>query len=232
MTSTTRRGLLLAAGLLLGWLGSALLLSTSPFQWPPALVVLAVLLRTVLQTGLFIVAHDAMHGSLWPGRPRANRLLGQAALMLYAALPYERCQRNHGLHHRHAGTAEDPDHHPAAAPGFWRWYGRFMASYLGIGQLTLLVGGWLVAMGLAARLWSAPLATVVLYGAMPLLFSSLQLFVVGTYLPHRGASGPHRARSLAWPEWLSLLGCFHFGYHLEHHAFPDLPWHQLPAARR
>ena len=70
---------------------------------------------------------------------------------------------------------------------------------------------------------------------LPLLLSALQLFVVGTVLPHRRAEAcgnRHRAESLALPPWLSLLACYHFGYHWEHHAFPHLAWHQLPQARR
>jgi len=34
------------------------------------------------------------------------------------------------------------------------------------------------------------------------------------------------------PEWLSLLACYHFGYHLEHHQDPQLAWHELPRRRR
>ncbi len=241
MTSSTRRGLGLAAGLVLGWLGSwALLLPTTLGQLPLALVGGAVVLRTMLQTGLFIVAHDAMHSTLWPDRPEANRRIGQLALLLYAALPYERCRRNHVLHHRHAGTHRDPDHHPDGQPSVWRWYGGFMAAYLSPGQLTGLVLSWLVLAALGFRVSASPLLNVLLYGALPTLLSSLQLFVVGTYLPHRGAV-PHRGageipghqpRSLAWPCWLSLLSCYHFGYHWEHHAYPHLAWHELPAARR
>ncbi|MEB3259938.1 MAG: fatty acid desaturase [Cyanobacteriota bacterium] len=241
MTSSTRRGLGLAAGLLLGWLGSwALLLPTTLGQLPLTLVGGAVVLRTLLQTGLFIVAHDAMHSTLWPDRPEVNRRIGQLALLLYAALPYERCRRNHVLHHRHAGTQRDPDHHPDGQPAAWRWYGRFMAAYLSPGQLTGLVLGWLVLAALGSQVSASPVLNVLLYGALPTLLSSLQLFVVGTYLPHRGAvlhrgaeeTPGHEPRSLAWPCWLSLLSCYHFGYHWEHHAYPHLAWHELPAARR
>jgi beta-carotene/zeaxanthin 4-ketolase len=235
LTSSTRRGLGLAAGLVLGWLGSwALLLPTTLGQLPLALVGGAVVLRTMLQTGLFIVAHDAMHSTLWPDRPEANRRIGQLALLLYAALPYERCRRNHVLHHRHAGTHRDPDHHPDGQPSVWRWYGGFMAAYLSAGQLTGLVLSWLVLAALGFRVSASPLLNVLLYGALPTLLSSLQLFVVGTYLPHRGAGEipGHQPRSLAWPCWLSLLSCYHFGYHWEHHAYPHLAWHELPAARR
>jgi beta-carotene ketolase (CrtW type) len=27
------------------------------------------------------------------------------------------------------------------------------------------------------------------------------------------------------------VSCYFFGYHLEHHAYPYLPWWRLPAAR-
>ena len=65
---------------------------------------------------------------------------------------------------------------------------------------------------------------------LPLLLSSLQLFVVGTYLPHR-RHGSGGSISLAWPSWLSLLACYHFGYHREHHDNPTQSWYQLSAAR-
>lgn len=240
MTRATRRGLLLAAALILGWLGSwGLLLPTRLNQLPPAGVGLAILARTLLQTGLFIVAHDAMHGTLWPSQPIANRRIGQLALWLYAALPYEPCRANHGRHHRHSGTPLDPDHHGEGPATVVSWFQRFMAAYLSPSQLTALVVSWLVLAGLAVSVSTSPVANVVLYGALPLLLSSLQLFLVGTYLPHR-PQGPglpevaaaHQPRSLDLPGWLSLIACFHFGYHWEHHAFPHLAWHELPKARR
>ena len=240
MTSATRRGLWLTAGILLGWCGSLLLLlPTSLSTLPPVGVASAVLARTLLQTGLFIVAHDAMHGTLWPGQPLANRRIGQLSLVLYAALPYASCRRNHVLHHRHAGTSRDPDHHGAGDPSIVRWYRRFMAAYLSPWQLTALVLSWLALTGLAAPFSASPVSNVLLYGVLPTLLSSLQLFLVGTFLPHRhggsvvaGAAVDHQPRSLDLPVWLSLLSCYHFGYHWEHHAFPQLAWHELPEARR
>ncbi|MFN9548086.1 MAG: fatty acid desaturase [Cyanobacteriota bacterium] len=240
MTSVTRRGLGLAAGIGLGWLASwVLLLPTSLSHQPIGLVGLAIALRTLLQTGLFIVAHDAMHGTLWPSRPTASRRIGQLALLLYAALPYEPCRVNHALHHRHAGTAADPDHHGVGRGSFVHWYGRFMTAYLSPVQLTALVSSWLALAALAAPFSTSPVSNVLLYGALPALLSSLQLFLVGTFLPHRHGSldssvegGGHEPRSLNLPVWLSLLSCYHFGYHWEHHAFPHLAWHELPAAQR
>jgi beta-carotene ketolase (CrtW type) len=232
LSPTTRRGLLLAALILLGWLATlVLLLPLNPGQLPPALLVLAVLARTFLQTGLFIVGHDAMHGVLVPGNRFWNDGLGRLVLLLYAALPYGPCRQNHHQHHHSPGSAEDPDFHAPGRSSVLAWYGRFMGGYLRPLPLTLLVSAW----GALAVATSA--AAVALFCILPLLLSSLQLFLVGTYLPHRGQgegheADRHRSISLALPEMLSLLACYHFGYHREHHGAPHLAWHELPREYR
>ena len=43
-----------------------------------------VLLRTFVQTGLFIIGHDAMHGTLSPNRSKLNDFIGTASLILYS----------------------------------------------------------------------------------------------------------------------------------------------------
>ncbi|RYD23158.1 MAG: beta-carotene ketolase, partial [Lysobacteraceae bacterium] len=78
----------MAAALVVSWLTIHI---TGIFFWrwswatvPLALVMIAV--QTWLSTGLFIVAHDAMHGALAPTRPQLNRAIGATALSLYACL--------------------------------------------------------------------------------------------------------------------------------------------------
>ncbi|PCJ41244.1 MAG: hypothetical protein COA99_09010 [Moraxellaceae bacterium] len=39
-------------------------------------------------------------------------------------------------------------------------------------------------------------------------------------------------RSATIPSWVSLLACYHFTLHTEHHLFPSAPWHQLPTIKR
>jgi beta-carotene ketolase (CrtW type) len=235
-----RRSQLLATLLVLGWLASlGLGLAWVMHPLPQAgsgfvLIGLAlVLLRSFLQTGLFIVGHDAMHRLLVPGAVGLNDRLGAMVLGLYAALPYGSCRRQHLLHHRHPGEVADPDFHRPGAGSALAWYGQFMGRYLTGRQMACLLTGW----GLLA--WCTSIPAVLLVCTLPLLLSSLQLFLVGTYLPHRRPAGQpcgeHQApavRSLDLPEWLSLLACFHFGYHREHHLAPQLAWHQLPACRR
>lgn len=241
--SGSQRGLLLAALILLGWLVSLiglLGLDLSILAGPSILIpaALAVLLRTLLQTGLFIVGHDSMHGVLMPHARRCNDRLGALALALYAALPYRACRRNHQRHHRCTASVSDPDFHPEPAAGFLGWYVRFMAGYLSAAQMGRLLAAWALLALLARGLSPTGPLNVLLFCTLPLLLSSLQLFGFGTYLPHRGQrSGPGRAAadapaSLNLPGWLSLLACFHFGYHLEHHQNPGLAWFELPAQRR
>lgn len=231
-------GLAWALLLLSAWAGSLVLSLLLPLAGPsaPLRLTLVILQRTVLQTGLFIVAHDAMHGSLLPWAPRWNDRLGRLSLWLYACLPWQACRRNHRRHHQAPAGPVDPDHHGAHPSGPLRWYLRFMATYLTAAQMAALLGSWLLALLLLQPFVGHCLLRLLLFWSLPLLLSSLQLFVFGTYLPHR--QGPrrsqdrHRAASLSWSEPLSLLACFHFGYHWEHHHHPWLPWFRLPAARR
>jgi beta-carotene ketolase (CrtW type) len=81
-----------------------------------------------------------------------------------------------------------------------------------------------------------PPANLILFWAGPALLSTVQLFAFGTYLPHRepdgGYTNRHHACSNDYPVWLSFLTCYHFGYHLEHHQYPNVPWWQLPRKRQ
>lgn len=221
----------MAGGLLLLWLVSLIgLLRIELLALPLWLLVLLVLLRTALQTGLFIAAHDAMHGLLLRGNPVWNRRCGAGLLLLYAGLSYRRCLRQHQRHHQYSGGDRDPDAPLDASVGIWGWYLGFMSRYLTTAQMVRLLSFWMVLALLAAG-WCQILVLCVL----PLWLSSLQLFVFGTYLPHRrqqGQAGWQGPETIAFPEWLSLLACFHFGYHCEHHERPHLAWFELPAEHR
>ena len=221
---------------MLGWLASLVgLLSLDLGQLSWLALAAALVGRTVLQTGLFIVGHDAMHGVLLTGGGKWNDRIGALALACYAALPYGPCRRNHRSHHQAPASADDPDFHADPHVGVWGWYGRFMAGYLTPWQMTRLLGGWVLLALIAEAFSPTGWINVLLFCTLPLLLSSLQLFLIGTYLPHRGQRAPlSRARpdSLNLPSWLSLLACFHFGYHREHHERPDLAWFELPAEHR
>ena len=175
-----------------------------------------------------------MHGGLCPGRQRRNDSLGSIALWLYAALPYGPCRRKHHRHHRASGTAEDPDFCPDGQVPAWWWYRQFMAGYLSWRQMAGLLGSWALLMAIFGGQNSWIWLNILLFCTLPLLISSLQLFVFGTYLPHRQQRSPVYAAhpaSLDLPVWLSLLACYHFGYHRVHHDHPSLRWFELPRMR-
>ncbi len=231
------RGLWLGVIIFGAWLASLLgLLLVDLSRLSPAGLIAAIALRTFLQTGLFILGHDAMHRSLVPGFRSLNDRLGHLALLLYAGLPYRCCRRNHLRHHRSPGSAKDPDFRSRSGDGPWSWYRRFMGNYLSLGQMASLLGAWLCFALLLQAVEPVRAFNVLVFWTVPLVLSSLQLFVFGTYLPHRSSAGSgdgsHQVQSLGFVRIVSLLACYHFGYHWEHHAFPGVPWFRLPELRR
>jgi beta-carotene/zeaxanthin 4-ketolase len=184
-----------------------------------------------LNVGLFIIAHDAMHGSLAPRRPAVNRAFGRVALALYAGFFYDRLVPKHFAHHRAPGTEHDPDFSASHPRRFWPWYLQFLREYFGLAQLLVLSAISAVYLLIGVRY-----ANLLLFWALPAILSSLQLFYFGTFRPHRQEDSDfadgHRARSNGMGWLPSLLSCFHFGYHHEHHLAPHVPWWRLPAERK
>ena len=221
-------GLIVALSIITLW-ALAMVLGLS-YQHPGAGHVtgdlLWVALTTFLSTGVFITAHDAMHGLIAPGNARLNRALGWFATWSYAGLDYDTLERAHHAHHAQPASDADPDFHRGNA-GFIAWYVSFMRQYLSWRQF-----GWLCVLLATMLLYvDLPVWRVAAFWAAPLILSTFQLFIVGTWLPHRPGDylgdGALRARSLDLPPLLSFFACYHFGYHFEHHARPDLPWWRL-----
>ena len=182
-----------------------------------------------LYTGLFIVAHDTMHGSFAPGRDGVNKWVGRVILAWYAGFSWDYMRDAHHQHHATPGTAEDPDFNADDPVRFWPWYLRFFTRYFSWKQVVVLGG-----IGLTYMLLGARFPNLIVMWAVPAILSSVQLFYFGTYLTHRHVDGfadEHNARTNDYPRWLSLLTCFHFGYHHEHHLYPHEPWWRLPARK-
>lgn len=199
---------------------------------PQGTWVLLVLLRTFLQTGIFITAHDAIHGVVSPGNPWLNDRIGSTATLLYALLPYRQLRRNHHQHHRHPATAADPDFTPGNSRNPLTWYWHFMHTYLGGSQRWVLLFGMAAIFGFLALVAKVAIANLLLFWVLPILLSSMQLFYFGIFLPHREPKGGygdrHRASSHHCSPCWSFLACYHFGYHWEHHEYPHVPWYSLP----
>lgn len=243
-------GLLVASLLMVFWIGSlAFLFSVEITQLTPFWIVPAILGRTFSQTGLFIVAHDAIHGAVLPGigassleSRRLNDWIGRIAVTLYALLPYQKLALSHWQHHRHPGQASDPDFHDGIHRNFFAWYLKFMKGYLDIRQRVVLFFG--IGMIFFILHWGVhiPVANLFLFWVLPIVLSSMQLFLFGTYLPHRShradsaesdsAEQFHHVTSSNYPLIWSFFTCYHFGYHWEHHEYPFLPWYRLPSVRQ
>lgn len=224
-------GLPLAFAVLGGWLAVHIFSVffyelTSPFIWTMALIAL----QCWLYTGVFIVAHDTMHGSLAPRSTKTNAILGTVILFVYAGFNWKKMKAAHHAHHTHSGEAGDPDFNIENPKDFWPWYLKFFRQYFRLAQFLVVFGFTLAYV----FIFGAEYLNTILMWAVPAILSSLQLFYFGTYLTHRHKEDfidAHNARSNSYPKWLSLMSCFHFGYHHEHHLFPHEPWWRLPARK-
>ena len=189
---------------------------------------LGILWQTFINTGLFITAHEAMHGLICPQNPRLNRGFGVLAISLYGLFSYEQLLQKHWLHHRYPASIQDPDYHNGKDTSWFLWYVHFLKGYWNWRQFCCLTG---VVILLGYVLGFAPINLGLFWG-LPLVLSSLQLFYFGTFLPHSsppdGYDNFYRAKSINLPVFWSFLSCYHFGYHREHHQYPHVPWWQLP----
>lgn len=184
---------------------------------------LHLLLQSWLFTGLFITAHDSMHGTV-SGNRKLNYTLGFLSTMLYAGMWYPMLIKKHRAHHQWPGTAKDPDYH-VGNQNFFVWWFSFMKAYLTIWQIIIMAV--LFNVGL---IFFTELQLIVLW-IIPAFLSTFQLFYFGTYLPHRlphtSEMQPYNARTQKSNHLWAFLSCYFFGYHSEHHASPRTPWWQL-----
>lgn len=190
----------------------------------------AIFVQAFLHTGLFITAHEAIHKNI-SARRSLNRAIGQLALWLYAGLDYQKLAKSHYQHHRYPGSDKDPDFCRYPGQRFWPWYFSFMQRYQSGKQLWRFLI-WLLAWLTLLQICHISPAAFLSFCLLPLIISSLQLFTFGIFLPHKPSphsqGNAHRASSNNLPVFLSLVVCYHFGYHWEHHQYPQVPWYKLP----
>ncbi len=223
-------GMLLAAAIFTAWLavhlGSMFVfqINTGNFWIVPFIMAL----QCWLSVGMFIVAHDGMHGSLSPSMQRVGQAIGAALLFLYAGFGWRKMRDAHFDHHKYTGTKSDPDYNADNPHHFWPWYTLFLKRYFGAMSVAWV---WTVVLTYYFVLDVPPQNIALLYG-FPAIASSLQLFYFGTYRPHRREetefADVHNARTNSYSVMASLFSCFHFGYHHEHHLSPGVPWWGLP----
>lgn len=189
------------------------------FSWSNPLVYVGIILQMHLYTGLFITAHDAMHGSV-SSHQAINQLIGTLAAGLFAYNSYQDLLPKHHEHHRFVATDKDPDYHEPHA--FWPWYLSFITSYIRWPQMLLMgITFWVLVVFF-------PMTNVILFWMLPSILSTFQLFFFGTYTPHRGLHpNKHKSGTLSKNHLWAFLSCYFFGYHYEHHDSPGTPWWRL-----
>ncbi|MEQ9437555.1 MAG: fatty acid desaturase [Cyclobacteriaceae bacterium] len=197
----------------LGWL-----LSVYSVDFTNPLTYGLMLVQTHLYTGLFITAHDAMHGAVSRHR-NLNKALGSTAAALFAYNSYRKLFPKHHQHHQFVATDKDPDYHGG---GFIPWYLKFAREYVSIWQILLMA----VTYEVLLRFFPKP--NIILFYIIPSLLSTIQLFYFGTFLPHRGEhQNKHHSRTQRKNHVWAFLSCYFFGYHYEHHNTPGVPWWKL-----
>jgi beta-carotene ketolase (CrtW type) len=216
--SPSYTGLFIALLVLGSWVTCIVLLMQWHVNFKNPLLYLFILVQMHLYTGLFITAHDAMHGTIAPDK-RVNDGIGFICTFLYASFWYPKLYTKHHQHHNHVHTGEDPDYHKGT---FIKWYVQFIRNYLSIWQIVIMAVVFNIL-----KIW-IPQPNLLLFWVAPSLLSTLQLFYFGTYLPHKGEhDNKHQSRSLARNHFLAFFSCYFFGYHYEHHDAPWVPWWKL-----
>lgn len=214
-------GIWIACTIILLWtILLAYLLFHFEVDYASPLTYIFILIQTHLFTGLFITAHDSMHGVVSANK-RINKMMGQICTTLFVFNSYRRLFPRHHEHHKHVKTHQDPDYYEG---NFFIWYFHFMKQYVTIWQIVL------AAIMFNILILFVPQTNVMLFWVVPSLLSTFQLFYFGTYLPHKGEhaeNNVHRSRSQKKNHAVAFLTCYFFGYHYEHHHSPRTPWWQL-----
>jgi beta-carotene ketolase (CrtW type) len=187
------------------------------------ITILHILIQGYLYTGLFITAHDAMHGTVSSNK-KLNTFVGKLASFLFAGLSYNKLITNHKLHHKFPGTENDPDFY-VKSQNFFVWVFMFMKRYSTILQIIIMAVVFNIL-----KIWFAEIK-IWLFWVIPAFAGTVQLFYFGTYKPHKyphtQAMSPHNARTLRKNHLWAMLSCYFFGYHYEHHSYPHIPWWKL-----
>ncbi len=181
------------------------------------------LAQIFLYTGLFITAHDAMHGSVHKNS-LINKSVGYISTFLFAGMSYKKLINNHRKHHAFSGTEDDPDYSHENQNIFY-WFGLFMFRYLSLTQLIIM------ALIFNLLKFTSAEISVWMFWALPAILSSFQLFYFGTYIPHKQPHTekmmPYNSRTLKKNALYAFITCYFFGYHYEHHFSPHTPWWNL-----
>jgi fatty acid desaturase len=234
-------------------LGVGLVASAGPWTLVPAMIVLGVGLAT-----LFAPIHETMHLTAFKSR-RANAIVGWI-VACPSLLNWHFYTVFHLAHHRHTqDPALDPELTPPP-PGAWGGYiARVSGLNYWRARLAVVRDCWRGDLSaypyIPARAAARIIRSVRLMSALMVALSALSMALIGWWAPlvfwilpqmlgqpllrlyllteHTGCSlddnGLTNTRTTLTNLATRLL-MWNMGYHTEHHLYPSIPFHRLPAA--
>lgn len=217
-------------------------------RWPGVIsVLIAVPVIAGRQLALGILVHDCAHHALFR-RAQTNMVVGQWLAGWPMNIPVAAYRTYHLTHHRHAGTAQDPDlgfvaAYPvspatlrrkllrdATGQTGWRDLKATLARFDARRQWPWLAfhGLLLAVLALAGAPWAYALWWVALIFVYPVI---MRLRQIGEHGVVRGRGDPDPRNNTAttlvsWWERL-LIAPAHVNWHLEHHIAPAVPPYRL-----
>ena len=229
--------------------------------WPNIITVLvALLIIGGRQLSLAILMHDCGHNSLFK-TTRLNNLVGTwiAAAPIFSDM--QTYSRQHSIHHKDVGTANDPDlgnyaDYPITLASLWR---KILRDLCGLTALkfwfyvlktrtkstTSMVSNIALLRGVTVNLGLFLICYSFAYGWLYLLwigayhstyFLFLRIRHVGEHADVPNANSRNmfentRTTLASW--WEKLLVCpVYVNFHIEHHLLPSVPPYNLPKMHR
>ena len=210
-------------------------------------VMLAALVGAYLAASLFAMIHDASHGLIF--RRRAGNYwtacCANVPLVMWSAVPFF---RYHLWHHRSLGDYECDVGVPTTAEAYWvgnsafrkAWWLAFFSIFqaLRTRKFPTTKPYWTVWMLLNAAIQvSANILIFWFLGWQALLYLGLSIFFalgfhpLGTRVVQEHFVLADGQETNNFTGWANLFEC-NFGYHIQHHDFPNIPWNRLPRLQR
>ncbi len=216
------KGILIAAIILLLWFAVFGFALFQPLDLLGFWALPLILLLTELFTGVFITAHDSIHGVVYPANKKINQFIGVLCSSLFAFNSYERMYNNHHAHHINTLGDDDPDFHHSRK--FLPWFYSFIRHYIGWKQFLFTA----IFFNLMMFVLKIDVANLLLFYVLPMCLSTVQLFYFGTYQPHSDIhNNIHKSGTQNKNHLWAFVSCFFFGYHYEHHDNPSVPWWRM-----
>ena len=199
------------------------------------------------QHALFLLAHEGAHGLLHPDR-RWNERISELFCAWPVLIPFRSYRSIHRLHHRHLNSERDPDWARNRPDRLRNSRGPLdsLSVLLGLdgGQSKLLVFFIVGDSDGLRRLiyYSVALAVIGLSNGLPLLVYYWLIPLFTWFIASMRLKGT--AEHLALPEGASsrtllprrlealLIAPNNVGYHAAHHAYPNVPFYNLPELHR